>query len=66
MKYINHNLIKLYFFYSLIYYKYNHQYIANILNQDAKCITELYYTNGIIFLRDLSEFIITSIIFERQ
>jgi ABC-type multidrug transport system fused ATPase/permease subunit len=40
----------------------NHQKIANILNEDAKSIIELYYTNGNVFLRDLSQFIITSFI----
>jgi len=46
----------------LYFHKNNHQNIANILNNDAKCITELFYTNGNIFLRDLSQFIITSLI----
>jgi ABC-type multidrug transport system fused ATPase/permease subunit len=46
----------------LYFHKNNHQNVANILNNDAKCITELFYTNGNIFLRDLSQFIITSII----
>lgn len=46
----------------LYFHKNNHQNTANILNNDAKCITELFYTNGNIFLRDLSQLIITSLI----
>jgi hypothetical protein len=60
---IKDNIIKTYKKKNLLYFNKNsHQNIANILNEDAKSITELYYTNGNIFLRDLSQFIITSLI----
>lgn len=60
---IKDDIIKTYNKKNLLYFNKNsHQNIANILNEDAKSITELYYTNGNIFLRDLSQFIITSLI----
>jgi|688.fasta_scaffold02392_4 ABC-type multidrug transport system fused ATPase/permease subunit len=60
---IKDDIIKTYKKKSLLFFNKNsHQNIANILNEDAKSITELYYTNGNIFLRDLAQFIITSLI----
>jgi hypothetical protein len=46
----------------LYFHKKDRQTIANILNNDATCITDLIYTNANVFIRDLTQFIITSII----
>ena len=62
-KLIKDDIIKRYNIKNLLYFnKDSHQNIANILNQDAKTITELFYLNGNVFVRDMTRFIITSII----
>jgi len=48
---------------NLLYFnKKDRQTIANILNNDATCITDLIYTNANVFIRDLTQFILTSMI----
>jgi len=60
---IKDDIMKTYNTKNLLYFHKNrHQDVANILNNDAKSMTELYYTNANIFLRDLSQFLITSLI----
>jgi len=60
---IKNDIIKTYNKKNLLYFNKNsHQNIANILNQDAKIITEIVYTNTNVFFRDLAKFIIMSII----
>ena len=60
---IKDDIIKYYNTKNLLYFtKNSHQNIANILNKDAHLLTELFYYNGNVFIRNLVAFIITSII----
>ena len=60
---IKDDIIKNYNKKNLLYFSKNsHQNIANILNQDVESITELFYLNSNVFMRDIIRFIIISII----